>query len=99
MVVLTNGGKLGHPDGLCFYCGRAVWKAQGRPITHDGLTKDHIIPKRLRFGRPSPQVKACFACNQDKKNLSLDEYRLLVAYRAGKIGLPEYKFAAERLPA
>jgi hypothetical protein len=98
MVVLRNGGKLGHPDAFCFYCGRAVWKTRGNPNMPDCLTKDHVIP-RSKGGRKGPTVPACHCCNRDKSALSFDEYRVVAAYRAGLIPKPDYKFAAEQLPA
>jgi 5-methylcytosine-specific restriction endonuclease McrA len=96
MVVLANGGKLGQPAGVCFYCGRPVrkWKQKmyERPPL-DMITEDHVVPL-CRSG--SRTVTACLGCNQDKYHLSLDEYRVLQAFRAGILPLPEYKFAAEQ---
>ena len=99
MVVLTNGSQLGCEGSFCFYCGRPVrawkYKMYATPPA-DARTADHVTPA-CKGGTET--VTACKECNADKYHLNLDEYRLLVAYRAGKIGLPEYKFAAERLPA
>jgi len=96
MVVLSNGGQLGSPDAFCFYCGRATWsvpfKSRQKPYP-DSLTKDHIFPKS-KGGKAT--VPACYKCNQDKAALSLDEYLVVLAFRAGMIPLPEYKFAAEQ---
>ena len=57
------------------------------------ITEDHVVPQS-KGGKKT--VIACFGCNQDKRDLSLDEYRLIRAFRAGIIQLPEYKFAAEQ---
>lgn len=94
-MVLANGGLLGHPDGFCFYCGRAVWKVPFKSHQKpnlDALTKDHVYPKSKGGVETVP---ACCACNHDKTNLSLEEYRVIRAFRAGLLPLPEYKFAAE----
>jgi hypothetical protein len=96
VVVLANGGLLGHPDSFCFYCGRAVWtwKYQSKvDPPPDIRTRDHIVPQSQGGTKI---VVACLGCNRDKKDLSLDEYRLIRAFRAGMIQLPEYKFAAEQ---
>jgi 5-methylcytosine-specific restriction endonuclease McrA len=96
MVVLLNGGQLGGPSNFCFYCGRRVhkWKQKmyERP-PRDMITEDHVVPKS-KGGTKT--VTSCFGCNQDKFSLSLDEYRVLKAFRAGLVPLPEYKFAAEQ---
>jgi hypothetical protein len=59
----------------------------------DIKTKDHIVPQSQGGTKI---VTSCLGCNRDKKDLSLDEYRLIRAFRAGMIRLPEYKFAAEQ---
>jgi HNH endonuclease len=98
MVLLTNGSPLGQSSSFCFYCGRPIRKV---PVTkraqppEDLATTDHLIPKRLRGNKDCPKVFACLSCNQEKYNLTVSEYRLLRAFRAGLVPLPEYKFAAE----
>lgn len=96
MVVLTNGGQLGQPSQFCFYCGRRVRVA----TTHHGVkhppdirTEDHIYPQ-CRGGKRT--VTACLGCNQDKFSLTLDEFRVVRAFRAGLLPVPDYKFAAEQ---
>lgn len=50
---------------FCFYCGHA-----------GELTLDHIIPKsRGGAGDRSNLVLACWDCNQDKMDITLEEYR------------------------
>jgi 5-methylcytosine-specific restriction endonuclease McrA len=96
MVVLSNGGQLGSPESFCFYCGRSVREVKYQIYQTpppDQRTRDHVIPA-CKGG--AKLVIACLGCNQDKKDLSLDEYRLIRAFRAGMIPLPEYKFAAEQ---
>ena len=96
MVVLRNGGKLGHPDGWCFYCGRAAWAwkyQSGVNPPNDTLTADHVIPKSHGG---TQLVPSCRGCNLDKKNLTLDEFRVVRAFRAGLLPVPDYKFTAEQ---
>lgn len=92
MVLLLNGGKLGHPDGFCFYCGRPIWKSKSHPYTEHSFTRDHVIPKS-KGGKHT--VPACLGCNWDKVCLSLEEYMIVLAFRNGVINLPEdYKVRA-----
>jgi 5-methylcytosine-specific restriction endonuclease McrA len=96
MVVLANGGLLGHLDSFCFYCGRSVrvWKQEMYATPPpDMRTKDHVVPQS-KGGKKT--VVACRSCNDEKRDMTLDEYRLIRAFRAGMIQLPEYKFAAEQ---
>jgi hypothetical protein len=99
MVVLTNGGQLGSRKSFCFYCGRTVQHWKNVPFVDppkDTRTADHVTPKHMGGTK---LVTSCLGCNRDKKDLSLDEFRLIRAFRSGLVKLPEYKFAAERLPA
>lgn len=44
-------------------------------------------------------VTACRDCNQDKGHLTLEEYRVVVAFRYGKLDkLKEFKFYGEDKP-
>jgi HNH endonuclease len=98
MVLLTNGSPLGQSSSFCFYCGRPLRKVAFAPHTippRDAATRDHLIPKRLRGKKDCPTVSACLVCNKEKNDLTVSEYRLLRAFRAGLVPLPEYKFAAE----
>lgn len=58
----------------CHYC--------GRPLAVHGRTKDHVVP-RSRGGRAT--VDACPRCNSWKGNLSLEEFRFLLAFRMGRV--------------
>lgn len=96
MVVLASDERLGSPNSYCFYCGRPLryWKqVSGVTPPPEMKTEDHVTP-RCRGGTKT--VTACRACNQDKFHLSLDEYRVLRAFRAGLLPVPDYKFAAEQ---
>ena len=99
MVVLASGGRLGSEESYCFYCGRAVriWKqVMYQRTPPDAATKDHVTPQSKGGTRT---VTACSVCNDEKRDMTLDEFRLIRAFRAGLVPLPEYKFAAEQLPA
>ena len=78
----------------CFYCNRlvvshTVRKHQVQPPDH--RTKDHLVPK-ARGG--SETVVACSACNNDKGGLTVDEYRVVHAYRRNQL-TTNYKFPGE----
>jgi len=94
MVVRNDGLPLGL-GGFCFFCGRYVRKiGGGSSLPKDAYTREHLVP-RSRGGSYKHIVPACRGCNEDKHALTLDEYRVVCALRAGAIQLPEYKFAAE----
>ena len=63
-------------------------------------TKDHVVP-RCQDERPKGtrrvKVDACYGCNQDKGGLTLEEYRLIVAFRAGVQPMSDVLFNAEKL--
>lgn len=95
MVLFANGSSLGQSNSFCFYCGRPVHspvlKKHAVP-PDDQRTRDHVLPAS-KGGKNT--VWACLGCNQTKRDLTLDEFRVLQAFRAGLIPLPAYKFAAE----
>ena len=96
MVVLASGGRLGSPESFCFYCGRSVWEWKYRmyAATPPGArTKDHLHP-RSKGG--TQLVTACHECNDEKRDMTLNEYRLIRAFREGLLPVPDYKFAAEQ---
>lgn len=89
----------------CFYCGVVLTPiVTERHVTNPPTMKtlDHLVPKS-RGGEPRRDsanvVKACFGCNNDKASLTVDEYRVVVAYRNGLIEKPTVLFNAERLDA
>lgn len=55
-------------DGRCWYC--------ARPLTRDETTVDHVIPKS-KGGKTQDGnlVCCCYACNQRKASLTLEEFR------------------------
>lgn len=86
----------------CFYCGIEmtphVKQKRGvqPPVTME--TTDHIVPHYHGGSRRKENtVKACLGCNRDKFHLTLDEYRVVVAFRNGLVAKPDVLFNAERL--
>jgi len=94
----------------CFYCGRPLYtraetkigsiidklipmvKALDRPI----VTLDHIVPRARTKGMPNDRtVPCCGECNHAKRDLTLEEYRVLMAFRYGYISAVEWKFPGE----
>lgn len=66
-------------NGLCYYCGCLTDPFR---IGEDNATWDHIIPKsRNGANTPANKVIACFRCNQDKRNLTGQEYEALQRFR------------------
>lgn len=74
----------------CYYCGKIL--DTRRPVTGekhfpDMATVDHLIPASRGGNKFSilNTVDACFGCNTDKGRLTLDEYRLVIAFRRGLV--------------
>lgn len=67
--------------GHCFYCGRKLTEppSGGMPKQwskrHTMRTRDHVVPRSKQADEFSITVHACHACNQAKKDLSLEEFR------------------------
>lgn len=62
------------------------------------VTIDHIIPKSRGGTKRDPNnlVHACAECNQHKDRLTLEEYRVVQAFRFGYVSGVEYKFPGEK---
>lgn len=67
----------------CWYCGKRVWNAENVSMAR---SVDHLVPKS-RGGKTEQGniVRSCRGCNGDKHNLTLEEYRLIVAFRKGLV--------------
>jgi 5-methylcytosine-specific restriction endonuclease McrA len=87
-------------DAECFYCGQPLYRAsrntdlKRRPL----LTMDHVIPRSRAKGRGQPDVytvPCCEGCNNEKGALTLEEYRVLKAFRYGYIQEVNWKFSGE----
>ena len=66
------------PGGLCYWCGRQMTPPRrGRtPSQNMDATRDHIEPECKGGTRT---VWACFCCNQQKADMTLDEWRAFMA--------------------
>jgi 5-methylcytosine-specific restriction endonuclease McrA len=72
----------------CFYCDRVLSRTK--------KTRDHLQPKsRNGSNRPNNIVHACRDCNVLKGCLTLEEFRVVVAYRFGLVNKPKFKFPGE----
>lgn len=79
--------KLTARPNFCFYCGKKIKFA--------GATKDHVRPISKGGSKHTNNlVWACFDCNQDKGNLLLEEYRVVLAFRKGYLWT-NYPFPGE----
>jgi 5-methylcytosine-specific restriction endonuclease McrA len=81
----------------CWYCGTQVKEhpnKRGVPCPDNRRTKDHLTPQCLGGKRT---VVACWKCNHAKYHLTLEEYRIIAAFRAGKLlEYAEFKFWGEQ---
>jgi hypothetical protein len=87
----------------CFFCGRSLVQLSklalhGKRAPDNLYTEDHLTPKsRADYSKTHPvKVPACHSCNNEKGCLTGDEYRAVLAYRAGVITV-NFKFAGEKL--
>jgi len=91
----------------CFYCGTVLTTAPAARSPRRASV-DHLTPLS-RGGRDkrNNKVRACQACNRDKGPLTLEEYRVIKLFRAGKLNTnsldslqlvdrPCYEFWGER---
>ena len=64
-----------HYSFRCFYCGTQLRRAQ-TPL-HSKKTRDHVIPK-AKGGKDGKQniVPCCLPCNADKRDSTLEEFRV-----------------------
>jgi 5-methylcytosine-specific restriction endonuclease McrA len=75
----------------CFYCGKALSRRRA--------TKDHVIP-RSKGGSNTQKniVDACRKCNSEKGCLSIEEFRVVMAFRKGALKPPRaFRFPGEML--
>lgn len=83
----------------CFYCGCELQLVKSDRVHIPNLaTIDHLTP-RCRGGHSTEKnsVECCVQCNNAKGQLTLAEYRIIQAYRAGQLAeWQQYKFWAER---
>lgn len=68
-----------------------------RVSPQNGFTRDHLVPKdRGGKGLLENQVNCCIGCNKDKSRLTVEEYRVVIAYRAGRVMKALYIFPGEK---
>ena len=75
----------------CYYCGceTVIDKGKkGHPQPKNKRSRDHLVP-RARGGKSVPEniVTACERCNQDKGQLTYDEYQVVLKFRRGEISI------------
>jgi 5-methylcytosine-specific restriction endonuclease McrA len=74
---------------ICAYCGRETKKGGTKRPNFSHPTRDHVIPKS-RGGRGDHNiVLACMECNCDKGDMTVDEYRVILALRGNEFS-PEF---------
>jgi 5-methylcytosine-specific restriction endonuclease McrA len=72
----------------CFFC--------DKQLSRQKKTRDHLIPKsRNGSNARSNIVDACRDCNNLKGCLTLEEFRVVIAYRFGLVPKPKFKFPGE----
>lgn len=84
----------------CFYCGVELFEPAQRRNKHNYplKTQDHAIPKSrcgpLQAGNVT-LITCCESCNMEKDSLTIEEYRVLLAFRYGYISNVQFKFPGE----
>lgn len=76
-------------DAACWYCGNPA------------NTTDHLIPRASGGGDGDENtVRACWPCNRQKSDLSLEEWRAVMAVRSGKLKVSsrDHRFHGEPEP-
>lgn len=75
----------------CFYCGKKLSRRRA--------TKDHVIPISKGGGNSKKNiVDACRKCNSEKGCLTIEEFRVVMAFRRGVLKSPKsFKFPGELL--
>jgi 5-methylcytosine-specific restriction endonuclease McrA len=72
----------------CFYC--------DKQLSRQKKTRDHLTPKsRNGSNRPNNIVDACRDCNNLKGCLTLEEFRVVIAFRFGVVQKPKFRFPGE----
>jgi len=82
----------------CYYCNKQVMMFKScdhKLVPHNARSKDHMTPV-CRGGAGMGMVVCCTECNNDKARLTLEEYRVVRAYRMGIIAISNFKFPGEK---
>lgn len=85
----------------CFYCGIKTTptpkgqKLNGARYPSSMQTKDHLVPiSRGGSLQGFNVVTSCLKCNRDKRDLTFEEYKTLMALRKSLIKVPNIKIFA-----
>lgn len=97
--VVTPDGRCVWREAHCWFCGVETTppaRTPGRPPPPTMRTREHLTP-RSRGGRGQANVvRACLACNTQKGNRTLEEYRTAELLRGALTGT-DGKFWGERV--
>jgi hypothetical protein len=80
----------------CYYCNTVLIKfcsCKHRLVPHNARSKDHVTPLCRGGGR---KVTCCTGCNNDKGRLTLEEYRVVWAFRNGMVPVSNFRFPGEK---
>lgn len=84
MQHLYNQIKINNPKLFCCYCEVHLWG-------DNEITRDHVIPKSKGKNNGKVHFKktlsCCRECNQEKKNMYLNEY---LGYLNSQIGIQKF---------
>jgi 5-methylcytosine-specific restriction endonuclease McrA len=73
----------------CYYCGTILGKSN--------TTTDHVVPlSKGGSNKDSNLVTACLNCNHDKNGLSIQEWRVVMAFRKGLLPEVTMRFYGEQ---
>ncbi|SRR5260370_12098216 len=62
----------------CWYCGiELIYDKKIKRLKSNSFTRDHVHPASIGGGKGSNTVPACNKCNKQKRNLSLEEFRIV----------------------
>lgn len=72
----------------CYFC--------DKQLSRQKKTRDHLTPKsRNGSNARNNIVDACRDCNNLKGCLTLEEFRVVIAYRFGIVNRPKFRFPGE----
>lgn len=73
----------------CLYCGVSMTLPYDRKLSPTDATIEHFLPTS-RGGHENDFVVACRGCNSDKRDLTLGEWRAVLAVRY--VTIPVFRF-------
>src|ERR1041385_2233169 len=73
---LYQANDLRHYWSHCWYCGvELVHEPKLRIKSGNSFTRDHIVPAAIGGRKGANCVPACFACNKNKQDMHLEQFR------------------------